>query len=113
MVKITSKTKEFSNLEVYSMTKSHKLNTLKNLESGAKIEVAGVMEWEDINEETGETTPLVSILATDGTTYVTQSDTFKRDLFDIIDIFNGEFPIAVEHGIGTSKSGREYHFCTI
>lgn len=113
MVKIVNKTKEFSNLEVYNMTKSHKLNTLKKLENGAKIEVAGVMEWEDIDDETGEATSLVSILAADGTTYVTQSDTFKRDLFDIIGIFNGEFPIAVEHGVGTSKSGREYHFCTI
>ena len=113
MVKITNKTKEFSKLEAYNMTKSHKLNALKNLESGAKIEVAGVMEWEDINDETGEATTLVSILTTDGVAYVTQSDTFRRDLFDIINIFDGEFPITVEHGIGTSKSGREYHYCTI
>ena len=54
MVKITNKSQEFSNLEVYNMTKSHKLNTLKNLEDGAKLDVAGFMEWEDTNEETGE-----------------------------------------------------------
>ena len=113
MVKITNKTKEFSKLEVYNMTKSHNLKTLKELENGAKIEVAGVMEWEDINDETGEVTPLVSILDTDGTAYVTQSDTFKRDLFDIIGIFDGEFPITIEHGIGKSKAGREYHYCTV
>ena len=113
MVKITNKTKEFSKLEVYNMTKSHNLKTLKELENGAKIEVAGVMEWEDTNDETGEVTPLVSILDTDGTAYVTQSDTFKRDLFDIIGIFDGEFPITIEHGIGKSKAGREYHYCTV
>ena len=60
MVKITNKTKEFSNLEVFNMTKSHKLNTLKNLESGAKIEVAGVMEWEDINDEPEDGTRVVA-----------------------------------------------------
>ena len=67
MVKITNKSQEFSNLEVYNMTKSHKLNTLKNLENGAKIEVAGFMEWEDINEETGESNELMYLLTTDGT----------------------------------------------
>ena len=113
MVKITNKTKEFSKLEVYNMTKSHNLKTLKELENGAKIEVAGVMEWEDTNDETGEVTPLVSILDTNGTAYVTQSDTFKRDLFDIIGIFDSEFPITIEHGIGKSKAGREYHYCTV
>ena len=113
MVKITNKTKEFSKLEVYNMTKSHNLKTLKELENGAKIEVSGVMEWEDTNDETGEVTPLISILDTDGTAYVTQSDTFKRDLFDIIGIFDGEFPITIEHGIGKSKAGREYHYCVV
>lgn len=113
MVKITNKTQDFSNLEVYNMTKSHKLKTLKNLENGAKLEVAGIMEWEDVDEETGATVNLLSILTTDGATYVTQSDTFKRDLFDIIDIFEHQFPITIEHGVGKSKAGREYHFCVV
>ena len=113
MVKITNKSQEFSNLEVYNMTKSHKLNTLKNLEDGAKLEVAGFMEWEDTNEETGETTELMSLLTTDGEAYVTQSDTFKRDFFDIVEIFEHNFPITIEHGVGESKAGREYHYCTV
>lgn len=113
MVKITNKSQEFSNLEVYNMTKSHKLNTLKNLENGEKLEVAGFMEWEDVSEETGETTQLMSLLTTDGTTYVTQSDTFKRDFFDIVEIFEHSFPIMVEHGVGKSKAGREYHYCAV
>ena len=113
MVKITNKSQEFSNLEVYNMTKSHKLNTLKNLENGAKLEVAGFMEWEDTNEETGEVTELMSLLTTDGTAYVTQSDTFKRDFFDIVEIFDHNFPITIEHGVGKSKAGREYHYCAV
>lgn len=113
MVKITNKSQDFTNLEVYNMTKSHKLNTLKNLENGAKLEVVGFMEWEDIDEETGDVTELLSILTTDGAAYVTQSDTFKRDLFDIIEIFEHKFPITVEHGVGKSKAGREYHFCAV
>ena len=113
MVKITNKSQEFSNLEVYNMTKSHKLNTLKNLENGAKIEVAGFMEWEDTNEETGEVTELMSLLTTDGAAYVTQSDTFKRDFFDIVEIFDYNFPITIEHGVGKSKAGREYHYCAV
>lgn len=113
MVKITNNSQEFSNLEVYNMTKSHKLNTLKNLENGAELEVAGFMEWEDTNKETGETTELLSLLTTDGATYVTQSDTFKRDFFDIVEIFDNEFPITIEHGIGKSKAGREYHYCVV
>ena len=113
MVKITNKSQEFSNLEVYNMTKSHKLNTLKNLENGAKLEVAGFMEWEDTNEETGEATELMSLITTDGETYVTQSDTFKRDFFDIVEIFEHKFPIIIEHGVGKSKAGREYHYCAV
>ena len=113
MVKITNKSQEFSNLEVYNMTKSHKLNTLKNLENGAKLEVAGFMEWEDTNEETGEATELMSLITTDGETYVTQSDTFKRDFFDIVEIFEHKFPIMIEHGVGKSKAGREYHYCAV
>ena len=113
MVKITNKSQEFSNLEVYNMTKSHKLNTLKNLENGAKLEVAGFMEWEDVNEETGESTELMSLLTTDGDAYVTQSDTFKRDFFDIVEIFEHNFPITIEHGVGKSKAGREYHYCAV
>lgn len=113
MVKITNKSQEFSNLEVYNMTKSHKLNTLKNLENGAKLEVEGFLEWEDTNEETGEATELMSLITTDGETYVTQSGTFKRDFFDIVEIFDHKFPITIEHGVGKSKAGREYHFCAV
>lgn len=113
MVKITNKSQEFSNLEVYNMTKSHKLNTLKNLENGAKLEVAGFMEWTDVNEETGEAVELLSLITSDGTAYVTQSDTFKRDLFDIVEIFEHKFPITIEHGVGKSKAGREYHYCAV
>lgn len=113
MVKITNKSQEFTSLEVYKMTKSHKLNTLKNLEDGAKLEVSGFMTWEDVNEETGEETELLSLITTDGTAYVTQSDTFTRDFFDIVEIFEHNFPIVVEHGIGKSKAGREYHFCGV
>lgn len=113
MVKITNKSQEFSNLEVYKMTKDHNLNTLKSIENGVKLEVAGFMEWEDVDEETGETTRLMSLLMTDGTAYVTQSDTFKRDFFDIVEIFEHNFPITVEHGIGKSKAGREYHYCAV
>lgn len=113
MVKITNKSQEFSNLEVYNMTKSHKLKTLKNLEDHAKLEVAGFMEWEDVNKETGKTIQFMSLLITDGTAYVTQSDTFKRDFFEIVEIFEHSFPITVEHGVGKSKAGREYHFCAV
>ena len=113
MVKITNKSQEFSNLEVYNMTKGHKLNTLKNLENGAILEVAGFMEWEDTNEETGEATELMSLLTTDGAAYVTQSDTFKCDFLDIIEIFDHKFPITIEHGVGKSKAGREYHYCAV
>ena len=113
MVKITNKSQEFSNLEVYNMTKSHKLNTLKNLENGAKLEVAGFMEWGDVNEETGEVTELMSLITTDGSAYVTQSDTFMCDFFDIVGIFEYKFPITIEHGVGKSKAGREYHYCAV
>lgn len=113
MVKIVNKSQDFSSLEVYKMTKSRNLNTLKNLEDGAKLEVAGFMEWEDVNEETGETTQLMSLLTTDGTTYVTQSDTFKRDFFDIVEIFEHSFPITLEHGVSKTKAGREYHYCAV
>ena len=113
MVKITNKSQEFSNLEVYNMTKSHKLNTLKNLENGAKIEVAGFMEWGDTNEETGEVTELMSLLTTDGVAYVTQWETFERDLFDIVESFEHKFRVTIEHGVGKSKAGREYHYCAV
>jgi len=83
MVTVTNKSREFSEVEIYLMTVSPSMISVKTLEDGAKINVRGILEFEEVKEDTGEVVNIVSIIDDEKNVYSFQSKTFKRSLNDI------------------------------
>lgn len=111
MIKVTNQTKEFTAIEKYLMTTAPTIKTVKTLEDGDVINVAGYLEFVDEKED-GTTAELMSIITTDNTVYTTQSVTFKRSIKDIENVMQ-RFPYPVKKISGKSKAGREYVDCIL
>lgn len=79
MIKVTKQTKEFTEIEKYLMTTAPTIKTVKTLQDGDVINVAGYLEFVDEKED-GTTAELMSLITTDKTVYSTQSVTFKRSI---------------------------------
>ena len=110
MITITNTTKEFTPVEKYLLTVAPTIKSVKTLEDGDVINVAGYLEFVDEKED-GTTAELMSIITTDNTVYSTQSETFKRSIKDIETIM--EFPFSVMKISGQSKAGRNFVNCVL
>ena len=110
MITITNTTKEFTAIEKYLMTKAPTIKTVKTLQDGDVINVAGYLEFVDEKDD-GTTTEIMSIITTDNDVYSTQSTTFKRSIKDIVDIM--QFPFPVKKISGQSKAGRNFVDCVL
>ena len=110
MIKVTNQTKEFTAIEKYLMTTAPTIKTVKTLQDGDVINVAGYLEFIDEKED-GTTTELMSIITTDNAVYSTQSRTFKRSIKDIETIMQFPFPVKKIHG--QSKAGRNFVDCVL
>lgn len=110
MITITNTTKEFTAIEKYLMTTAPTIKTVKTLQDGDVINVAGYLEFIDEKED-GTTAELMSIITTDNTVYSTQSATFKRSIKDIEAIMH--FPFPVKKISGQSKAGRNFVDCVL
>ena len=110
MITITNTTKEFTAIEKYLMTKAPTIKTVKTLQDGDVINVAGYLEFVDEKDD-GTTAELMSIITTDNTVYSTQSATFKRSIKDIEAIM--KFPFPVKKISGQSKAGRNFVDCVL
>lgn len=115
MVEMKSTSKELTKVERYKLTLSPEITTVQDLEDNTVIEVVAYCEFDDINEVTGEVAHLLGILAKDGSSYVTQSATFKRSFSDIADIFadDGESEFSIRKISGTSKAGLSFVNCVL
>lgn len=111
MIKVTNQTKEFTAIEKYLMTTAPTIKTVKTLQDGDVINVAGYLEFVDEKED-GTTAELMSIITTDNTVFSTQSVTFKRSIKDIEAVMQG-FPFPVKKISGQSKAGRKYVDCVL
>lgn len=111
MITITNATKEFSAVERYLLTTAPTIKTVKTLEDGDIINVAGYLEFVDEKED-GTTAELMSIITTDNAVYTTQSVTFKSSIKDIEEVMQG-FPFPVKKISGQSKAGRKYVDCVL
>ena len=109
MIKVTNQTKEFTAIEKYLMTTAPTIKTVKTLQDGDVINVAGYLEF--VDEKDDGTTELMSIITTDNTVYSTQSVTFKRSIKDIEAIM--QFPFPVKKISGQSKAGRNFVDCVL
>lgn len=110
MITITNTTKEFTAIEKYLMTKAPTIKTVKTLQDGDVINVAGYIEFVDEKDD-GTSTDLMSIITTDNVVYSTQSVTFKRSIKDIETIM--QFPFPVKKITGQSKAGRNFVDCVL
>lgn len=110
MITITNETKEFTAIEKYLMTIAPTIKTVKTLQDGDVINVAGYLEFVDEKDD-GTTAELMSIITTDNTVYSTQSATFKRSIKDIETIM--QFPFPVKKISGQSKAGRKFVDCVL
>lgn len=110
MIKVTNQTKEFTGIEKYLMTTAPTIKTVKTLQDGDVINVAGYIEFIDEKED-GTTAELMSIITTDKTVYSTQSVTFKRSIKNIEAVI--QFPFPVKKISGQSKAGRNYVDCVL
>ena len=110
MITITNTTKEFTSIEKYLMTTAPTIKTVKTLQDGDVINVAGYLEFVDEKED-GTTAELMSIITTDNAVYSTQSKTFKRSIKDIESIM--QFPFPVKKISGQSKAGRNFVDCVL
>lgn len=110
MIKVTNQTKEFTEIEKYLMTTAPTIKTIKTLQDGDVINVAGYLEFIDEKDD-GTTPELMSIITTDKTVYSTQSVTFKRSIKNIEAVM--QFPFPVKKISGQSKAGRNYVDCVL
>lgn len=111
MITIKNETKEFTPVEKYILTVAPTIKTVKTLQDGDVINVAGYLEFVDEKED-GTTAELMSIITTDNVVYSTQSVTFKRSIKDIESVMQG-FPFPVKKISGQSKAGRKYVDCVL
>lgn len=110
MITITNTTKEFTAIEKYLMTTAPTIKSVKTLQDGDVINVAGYLEFVDEKDD-GTTAELMSIITTDNNVYSTQSATFKRSIKDIEAIM--KFPFPVKKISGQSKAGRNFVDCVL
>lgn len=112
MINVLYQSREFTPVERYIMTLSPKMVMVKNLEDGTILPVDGIMEYEDVDEQTGEVTAMVAILS-GNVGYVAQSQTFKRSLKDIQACMGEGVPFEIEKISGETKSGRQFVNCAL
>ena len=110
MITITNTTKEFTAIEKYLMTTAPTIKTVKTLQDGDVINVAGYLEFVDEKDD-GTSAEIMSIITTDNAVYSTQSATFKRSIKDIEAIML--FPFPVKKISGQSKAGRNFVDCVL
>ena len=112
MINITSKTREFNEVEQYLMTIAPSIKSMKDVEDGTKITVDGVLYFEDVKENNGEVVEVMSIITPDKQVYSCQSQTFKNSINDISTIMGGK-QFTVIKTSGKTKAGRDFINCIL
>lgn len=88
--------------------KSQEVTLIKDLEDGTEITPAYYANYNDSDKDV----EVLSIVDGDGIVYSTVSETFKRNFWDIVDIF-GDEDFTIKKISGTTKSGRQFVNCDL
>ena len=112
MINIKEMSRDFSEVEQYLMTIAPSIVSMKDVEDGEHITVAGILTFEDVKENTGEAVEVMSVITPEKRVYSCQSATFKRALNDISNIMKGK-PFTVIKMSGKTKAGRDYINCVL
>ncbi len=99
--------------QAYSLTRNPESRPMKTLE-GATFNVEAFALYEDVNAK-GDEQEVLAVLTSEGDTFSTISDTFKRDFAAIVEVA-GQYSvdlasIDIEVIGGESKQGRHYIGC--
>lgn len=112
MINIKTVSRDFTDVEKYLMTISPAIVSMKDVEDGTSIDVAGVLMFEDVKDTTGEVVEVMSIITPENKVYSCQSATFKRSINDISTIM-GNTPFSVIKTSGKTKAGRDFINCVL
>lgn len=111
MINIKNMSRDFTEVEQYLMTISPAIKSMKDVEDGTSITVAGILNFEDIKDD-GEVVEVMSIITPENQVYSCQSVTFKRAVNDISGIMHGK-EFSVIKTSGKTKAGRDYISCEL
>lgn len=111
MIRIETKSREFSEVEEYLMTVSPAITSLKDVEDGVVIPVTGYLTFTDIKDG-GDESEIFSLITESNEVYCCQSATFKRTFMDIAGIMKDK-PFSIIKCSGVTKAGRDFIYCTL
>ena len=111
-VNVKEKSREFNKVELYLMTLAPDITPLKDIEDGTSVTIDGWLIFEDIDDKTGESKEILSIITPDKLVYSGQSSTFAKSLKDI-DFVMDEQKYSILKISGKTKAGRDYINCTL
>ena len=101
-----------SPVDIYKLTMNPKTEKMQN-HKGERLEIAAWALYEDVNQKSGELHEILSIKTAEGETFATNSPTFKRDFFSMMELFEsmGATVPAIVIDSGCSNAGREFITC--
>lgn len=113
---ITSKSSEsFTKAELYRMTKSPSIVSVKTVADGTTMSPIGWLTFDDENNE-GEVSHMLSIIGVgeddQEVVWSCQSQTFKDNFMDLWELFKGD-NFKIKKLSGQTKAGREYVNCDL
>lgn len=111
MITIIEKSREMTEVEIYLMTVSPAIKTMKDVPDGTSIAVDAMLNFTDVKED-GTSSNITSIMTPDKTVYAFQSQTFYNSLKDIKAIMK-EKPFSIVKTSGKTKNGRDYINCEL
>lgn len=108
-MEILHSNKELTKQEIYYLTKSQDVQKMKEA-AGQTFELSNWCMYKDVNSD-GEEVELFAMRTVDGDTFATNSPTFIRAFYDILDVFAPDEIKAIKVLEGTSKNNRTYITC--
>lgn len=113
---ITSKSSEsFTKAELYRMTKSPSIVSVKSVADGTTMTPIGWLTFDDENNK-GEVSHMMSIIGVgeddQEVVWTCQSQTFKDNFMDLWELFKG-VNFKIKKLSGQTKAGREYVNCDL
>lgn len=110
----TIKTNIESRVEQYKATKN--ADAVKNLADGAELTTSYVHYIDEKIDKDGNAkeAEILSVKASDGAYYGTNSTTFIHDYLEIVDMFEGsDEPFTIVKDSNVSKAGRQFVFARL
>lgn len=111
----TMSSENFTKSELYRMTKSPSIVSVKTVADGTTMSPIGWLTFDDENDK-GEVSHMLSIIGVgeddQEVVWSCQSQTFKDNFMDLWELFKGD-NFKIKKLSGQTKAGREYVNCDL